>query len=128
MRKGNLVQLNVATCFSKRNGGELTWSLGTMDDDDNGLVQASRPTTPKERDEWYSSDASRGMNDAGETKLPPQSTSVKLRRDMCYMVLKARCRVSLGYGNPVPGLVKVLDTETGEQVYLKRELVEVVSK
>jgi len=128
MRKGNLVRLNVAKCFSKRNGGELTWALGTMDDDDNGLVIARRPTTDKEQREWRTTPAARGMNDAGELKLPPQSTMVKLRRDMCYMVLRARCQVRLGWGNPVPGMVKVLDTETGEQVYLKRELVEVVSK
>ena len=128
MRKGNLVQLNVAKCFSTRNGGELEWALNTPHDDDHGLVIARRPTTAKERDVWRDSPDSKGMNDAGETRLPPQSTMVKLRRDMCYMVLRARCQVSLGYGNPVPGMVKVLDTESGEQVYLKRELVEVVSK
>ena len=105
MRKGNLVQLNVAKCFSVRNGGELEWALNTPHDDDRGLVIARRPTTAKEQDAWRNSPASRGMTDGGETKLPPQSTMVKLRRDMCYIVLRARCRVSLGYGNPIPGMV-----------------------
>jgi hypothetical protein len=51
---------------------------------------------------------------------------VTLRRDRVYTVLRARCRVRLGWGNPTPGLAKILCTETGEETYVKRELLKVV--
>jgi hypothetical protein len=34
--------------------------------------------------------------------------------------------VSLGYGNPVPGMLQLLDTETGEAAYVKRDWMEAV--
>ena len=64
------------------------------------------------------------MNDAGESKLPPQSTQVLLEYGRPYEVVRARCRVRLGYGNPTPGMVAVQCMETGEVGYLKRVLVE----
>jgi hypothetical protein len=64
------------------------------------------------------------MNDAGETKLPPTCARVLLHRDRVYQVLRARCRVRLGWGNPTPGMAKLQCTHTGEEAYIKRELVE----
>ena len=47
MRKGDLVKLNVAKCFTTENGGERDrWSpLGNSHEDENGIVRAGRPTT-----------------------------------------------------------------------------------
>jgi len=75
---------------------------------------------------WRDSDASKGMTSAGETKLPPQSTYVPLHRDRVYQVLRARCRVRLGWGNPTPGLAKILCTQSGEETYVKRTHLEVI--
>ena len=91
------------------------------------MVQSHRPATEKETHEWYDSDASKGMNDAGESKLPPQCVGVALFRDRVYTVLRARCRVRLGYGNPESGMCKIMCSDTGEITYIKRNLLEVVS-
>ena len=77
----------------------------------------------EEQQAWYGTDAAKGRNDAGESKLPPQSTQVRLRYEQPYEVVRARCRVRLGWGNPIPGMVAVQCMETGEVGYLKRDLV-----
>ena len=106
MRKGDLVKLNVDRCFTT----------------DNGFVRASRPTTTAEVEAWYNSDASKGMNSAGESKLPPRSVTVTIHRDDILVLERARCRVALGWGNPRPGMAKVM-LPCGETAYLKRELL-----
>jgi len=124
--KGCLVRLNVAKCFTTEQGGGLEFPVGNYLNDENGTIETRRPITSKETDTWYNSDASKGMTSAGETKLPPQSIHVLVHRDRVYHVLRARCRVRLSYGNPIPGLVKILCTESGEETYIKRHLLEVV--
>ena len=126
LAKGILVQLNEAKCFTEKQGGGLHYPLTNYACDEEGIVRSSRPTTREEQDAWYKSDDAKGMDSAGESKLPPQSCGVTLRRDRVYTVLRARCRVRLGWGNPTPGLAKILCTETGEETYVKRELLKVV--
>ena len=126
MRKGDLVRLS-PQCFTEKNGGTSRFPIGNFRDDELQVYRARRPITERETREWYNSDASKGMNDAGESKLPPQSVSVTLKKNSVYPVLRARCRVRLGWGNPTPGLAKVLCTETGEIAYIKRSLLEVVT-
>ena len=127
MKKGNLVRLNTAACFTIEQGGGLRFPLTNYINDERGTVEGRRPTTPEEQTEWYSSDDARGLDDAGETKLPPQSTYILLQKGRVYQVLRSRCRVRLGWGNPTGGMAKILCTHTGEEVYIKRELLEVVS-
>jgi hypothetical protein len=127
LKKGCLVRINPGTCFTETQGGGLQYPLTNYANDERGTVESQRPITSKETDAWYSSDASKGMNSAGETKLPPQSVHVTLHRDRAYQVLRARCRVRLGWGNPTPGMAKILCTHTGEETYIKRELLEVIS-
>jgi len=127
MRKGNLVKLNADKCFTLEQGGGRRYPLSNHYNDENGVFQACRPVTQEETSSWYNSDASKGMTSAGETKLPPQSYSVRLYRDRVYTVLRARCRVRLGWGNPIPGMAHLLCTVTGENAYVKREFLEVVS-
>tara|TARA_Y100000588_G_C14256496_1_gene925721 strand:+ start:2916 stop:3305 length:390 start_codon:yes stop_codon:yes gene_type:complete len=126
LRKGALVKLNVDRCFTERFGGALQYPRTNYANDEAGTVQAARPVTAEETAAWYDSDASKGMDSAGESKLPPQSKHVALHRDRIYQVLRARCRVRLGWGNPTPGMAKLLCTHTGETAYVKRELLEVV--
>jgi len=124
LTKGCLVRLNSQKCFTTKQGGGLRFPLTNYLNDENGTVESSRPVTPEETRAWYNSAASKGMTDAGETKLPPQSTRITIHRNRVYQVLRARCRVRLGWGNPTPGMAKILCTESGEETYIKRELLE----
>ena len=126
LAKGCLVRLDPNKCFTKEQGGGLGYPRTNYLNDERGTVESSRPVTHEETEAWYNSDASKGMTSSGETKLPPQSVRVLLHRDRVYQVLRARCRVRLGYGNPTPGMAKVLCTETGEETYVKRYLLEVI--
>jgi hypothetical protein len=140
LAKGCLVRLNPEKCFTIGNGGGLDFPLTNSFNDQRGMVESGRPTTPEEQQEWRDekrreiTDAAAAgkdtfhlaMNDAGESRLPPQSRYVFLHRDRKYQVLRARCRVYLGWGNPTPGLTKVLCTHTGEETYIKRTLLEVI--
>ena len=126
IKKGCLVRLNDDVCFTKESGGGRLYPLTNYNNDEEGTVMASRPITAEETRQWYDSDASEGMTSGGDSKLPPQTSRVTLSRGHVYQVLRARCRPSLGYGNPVPGMLQLLDTETGEAAYIKRDLVEVV--
>ena len=126
MRKGDLVTLNEAVCFTSENGGLRRYPMGTSGADDKRIVRASRPTTGEEQREWYDSPESKGMNSAGESKLPPQSVGVTIYADRKYVVERARCRVRLGWGNPTPGMAKILCTSTGEIAYIKREYLRAI--
>ena len=123
--KGVLVRLNPETCFTTKQGGGLRFPLTNYLNDERGTVESSRPVTAEETAAWYDSDASKGMNSAGESKLPPQAYTVLLHRDRVYTVLRARASVRLGWGNKTGGLTKILCTETGEETYVKRSLIEV---
>ena len=123
--KGVLVRLNPAVCFTEKQGGGRRFPLTNHLNDERGTVESRRPVTAEETAAWYDSDASKGMDSAGESKLPPQAYTVLLHRDRVYTVLRARASVRLGWGNKTGGLAKILCTETGEETYVKRELIEV---
>jgi len=126
MKKGNLVTLNEDICFTDKNGGLRSWPVGSSREDDKRIVQALRPTTPEEQRDWYESPDSKGMDSAGESKLPPQVVGITIHADRKYVVERARCRIRLGWGNPTPGMAKILCTNTGEIAYIKREYLKVV--
>lgn len=126
LAKGALVKLNDETCFTTHVGGGLAYPLSNRANDEAGIVESRRPVTTEEEAAWYASPASQGMNDAGESRLPPRSRYIPLQRGRVYQVLRARCRVRLSWGNAIPGMAKILCTQTGEETYIKRELLEVV--
>ena len=126
LAKGALVKLNDEACFTTTQGGGLRFPLTNYLNDEAGIVESRRPVTAEEEAEWYASPASHGINDAGESRLPPRSRYVPLHRGRIYQVLRARCRVRLSWGNATPGMAKILCTQTGEETYIKRELLEVV--
>jgi len=127
MRKGNLVKLNQATCFTTRNGGERDYPLTHSANDEAGVIRGYRHLTEDEVNAWYDSPASKGMDCAGETKLPPRCSISPVHKDDTLIVERARCRVSFSYHNPTGGWAKVLNPVTGESLYVKRELLEVVA-
>lgn len=63
---------------------------------------------------------------AGESRLPPRGGTVPLFRDTAYRVLRARCRESFSYYNATGGWTKLLDLNTGREVYIKMTKLEKV--
>ncbi len=108
-----------------------------------GIVRYSWPriyrhTTEEEVQAWYDSPESKGMNCAGETKLPPTCTRVGfiggwLNRpsrtiaiwenvktsDDTFTVVRARCAPTLGYTKSTK-MALVRNNRTGEEGYVKR--------
>ena len=123
IRKGDQVRLDASRCFTQKAGGSLNYPMTNWLNDNRGTFAASRPITGEETRDWYDSDVSKGMNSAGESKLPPRAVQVLIHRDRIYQVLRARARVMLGWGNPTGGLTKILCTNTGETAYIKRDLL-----
>lgn len=132
MKKGDLVKLDTNDPEIERVQG---WGMR------NEAYMASRPTTPEEQEDWrvqkrkdIEEALTRGeetfdiaFDSGGEPRIAPRSVSVALPLDGIYIVERARCRVSLGWGNPTGGMARILDTKTGEIAYVKREMLKVVS-
>ena len=139
MRKGDLVKLNVDKCFTTDNGGKRDrWNpLGNGDDDEKGIVRAGRPTTIEDQEKWREElmaeiaaaapedRFSIACDSAGESRLAPRAVGVNIHRDEVLVVERARCRVALGWGNPTPGMAKVMKPN-GEVAFIKRGLLEAV--
>ena len=88
-------------------------------------VRGTRLATHDDYLQWRESGASKGMTSAGETKLPPTAYTVMIHPDRVYTVLRARTAGHWGYRRR-PGQALILDTETGHEVYVKRERLEAV--
>ncbi len=65
------------------------------------------------------------MRDDGESRLPPTSTNVRIYPDRAYQVIRARAVGHWNYRRH-PGQCLILDLETGREVYVPRDYVEVV--
>ena len=140
IRKGDLVRVNEALCFTSKNGGSREWPLTTGRNDKNRVIQGRYIRTADDDRKWREEKRkateeaiaagkdpfSINFNDAGESRLPGVSVIVDIPAGRVYEVLRSRCRARLNYGNPTPGLMKILDTETGREVYVKRELMEAI--
>jgi len=120
--------LDVKKCFTVESGGALKHPHSNYYSDEGGFVFGERLPTSQDLEAWRSSDDSKGMTDGGDTKLPPTSYFVKIPRGNLYLVLRARCRAYLNYGAPESGLALIRCSVTGEEAYIKRDLLEVVSK
>ena len=140
IRKGDLVRVNEARCFTQRNGGTRPYPLTNHRDDDNRVIRGRYIRTADDDRKWHEEKRkateealARGedtfsinFNDAGESRLPGVSVLVDIPAGRVYEVLRSRCRAHLSYGNPTPGLMKLLDTESGREIYVKREYMEAV--
>ena len=67
------------------------------------------------------------FDDGGESRLPPRGGRTKLFRGTGYRVLRARCRESFSYYNPTGGWTKLLDLNTGREVFVKMTKLEKVT-
>jgi hypothetical protein len=83
------------------------------------LCYGWRPIRSDELAEWYKSDASKGMDDAGETKLPPREVRIEVRQDRVYEVIRARCTSSRDY-DTIPKCAELLCFATGERFFIER--------
>ena len=140
IRKGDLVRVNEARCFTTDNDGTRKWPLTTGRNDKNRVIHGRYIRTAEDDRKWREEKRkateealARGedtfsinFNDAGESRLPGVSVIVDIPAGRVYEVLRARCRAHLSYGNPTPGLMKLLDTESGREIYVKREYMEAV--
>ena len=131
IRKGGLVKLNaVAVAHAEQlvrysNEAPVIWGKSKFTEADAEAYRADIQKQIEEakaagEDTWHIT-----MNDAGESRLPPTSTSVQIFPDRVYQVLRAR---AVGYWNyhKHPGQCLVLDPETGREVYIPRVYVEAV--
>ncbi len=125
IKKGDLVRLNVNLCFTIDHGGQRVYPLKNYSNDKEGVIMGTRIATDEDRDSWLRSDRSNGLDCAGEPKLPPTAFDVKLHKDRVYTVIRARCRPQWSYREH-PGQTLVLCSITGEEVYVKRDLIETV--
>jgi hypothetical protein len=60
------------------------------------------------------------FDSAGESRLAPRHAYQELNTNMVYEILRARCRVPCGY-HMESGQVKILDTESGRELYCDRD-------
>ena len=81
-------------------------------------ADAWRPVNEKELDAWYASDASKGMNCAGESKLPPRDTYFDVEGGTIVHILKARVKARRGY-RFVSNCMEVM-LPSGEAVYVEK--------
>ena len=126
MRKGDLVKLS-RCCFTTKSGGTRDYPLSNYANDEAGTAEATRIATDEDLRVWRDSEASKGMTDGGDTKLPPTAVAVRLHRDRVYTLLRARCRPTWSYRKH-PGMTLVLCAETGEAAYVNRSLIEVINE
>ena len=115
--------------------GDLVRIKASEFDDWGRHPQGFRATTEEEREQWrqqLSSDIDAGLTEwhdsAGEPRLAPRSHWIDLEMGDTYLVLRARAHARVGWGNGVPKCVYLACPKTGEQFYMHREEVEVVSE
>ena len=88
----------------------------------SGMLQ--RPLTRAEKDAWYDSPASKGMNCAGETKLCPRGTTRYDGVGKIFTVVRARVRNRIGWSSR-PGYAIIRDADGVEWHAHRDELVKV---
>jgi len=103
-------------------------------------INARYHCTEEDRNEWREEHyreireaAERGedtfgiaFDSAGESRLPPMGGTAPLFKGTAYRVLRARCRESFSYHNATGGWTKLLDLNTGREVFTKMERLEKV--
>ena len=139
MRKGDKVKFNMDNAEVREEIQRVEWDIDLGNSPD-WVLRTWRPSTTQEQEEWRLSRRAAieeahalgedtfhiAFNDAGESRLPPQTVLVPMPIDGEFIVERARCRVRLGWGNPTPGMTRILNPKTGEHSFVKREMLEVV--
>jgi hypothetical protein len=123
--KGCLVKLNVDLCFTFKNGGLRKYPHSTDENDNHGAFEGIRLANTKDVKEWNKQPYSKGLTSAGESRLPPTAFLHRVYKNRVYTVIKARCRGRWSY-RTWPGQTLLLDTYTGYEIYVDRNVLEVV--
>jgi hypothetical protein len=84
-----------------------------------------RATTPEEVQAWRNSPSSKGLDCAGESKLPPMIVDLEYDVHDTFTVLRARCSPKLGYYKK-PKRAQVMNNRTCEIGYIERRFIEKV--
>ncbi len=84
-----------------------------------------RNITSQEVEAWYADPSNHGMDDAGESRLPPRWCEHPTKETSCYVVLAARKAPVKSYGQ-IHGQCLLLDLENGVEFYVPRDVVTVV--
>jgi hypothetical protein len=80
-----------------------------------------RQITAAELQAWRDSPASKGYDDAGESKLPPRQTHISCVPGRPYEVVRGRVSASYSYGKRT-GCMELQCFATGERFCVGREL------
>tara|TARA_B100000745_G_scaffold192726_1_gene126793 strand:- start:47550 stop:47921 length:372 start_codon:yes stop_codon:yes gene_type:complete len=97
--------------YRNRISGELTDACPEgMDRYNVRAVEMWRAPNQEDYERWAASDASKGMDSAGETKLPPSSIYARDRRETEFKVVRGRVKARRGYYD-IPSCVEVVDSE-----------------
>ena len=119
----------------KDNAFKVNW-----DDTVEDTIRANYHCTAEDREQWREEKhrateeaMARGeetfsinFDCAGESRLPPLGGFTMLHRGTAYRVLRARCRESFSYYNATGGWTKLMDLNTGREVYIKMTKLEKV--
>ena len=103
-------------------------------------VDANYHVTREDTERWYANKRrateeaqakgedtfSINMQSDGESRLPPKGGYAPLYKGTAYRVLRARCRTSFSYYNATGGWTKLLDLNSGREVYYKMDQLEKV--
>lgn len=84
-----------------------------------------RRTTSEEVQAWRNSPESKGINCAGESKLPPMIAYIDYHVEDTFTIIRARCAPMLGYYKK-PKRAKVMNNRTNEVGYIARIYIEKV--
>jgi hypothetical protein len=85
----------------------------------SSMPRVYRHTTRDELESWYNSDASKGIDCAGETKLPPQVVSIAYNEDDTWTIVRSRCAPTIGW-HKQPKSAQIMNNRTNETGYVKR--------
>ena len=88
----------------------------------NQRIHGWRPLTQQEYADWEASPSSKGMDDAGETKLPPQNVYVSLKFGSVLIVVQARCRAPRGAWD-IPNCMEVFDPVLGVKFFVQKKFM-----
>lgn len=86
-------------------------------------IETFRKISVNELIRWHSNPANRGLDDAGETRLPPDSVVIKYEPGTLMIVSRAKISPVIGYRNK-KNMCELLDPENGAIVWVSRESVE----
>ena len=102
-----------------RSGDQVKFTTQAAKEASAGKSKGYRRATEAETLDWYRSEAARGLDDAGESKLPPRSVYIKFDASTTFTVRRGRARYSIGYENPRSGFTLVCCNSTGTEAYVK---------